>query len=64
MRTSIEIDDKLLKEAISATGAKTKRKAVELGLAALAKLKRQEQIRKYRGNLNWNDDLERLRTDR
>ena len=64
MRTNIEIDDRLLKEAIDATGARTKREAVELGLAALVKLKRQERIRRYRGKLNWDDDLERMRTDR
>ena len=32
MRTNIEIDDKLMKEAFRASGAKTKREAVELGL--------------------------------
>ena len=64
MRTNIEIDDKLLAEAIIATGAKTKREAVELGLAALVKLKRQERIRQYRGKLNWEGDLEQMRTDR
>lgn len=64
VRTNIEIDDRLLKEAIDATGARTKREAVELGLAALVKLKRQERIRRYRGKLNWDDDLERMRTDR
>lgn len=51
-------------EAISATGAKTKREAVELGLAALVKLKRQERIGKYRGKLNCDGDLERMRRGR
>ena len=64
MRTNIEIDDDLLADALDATGAKTKREAVELGLAALVKLKRQERIREYRGKLNWDDDLERMRRDR
>ena len=48
---------------MKATGAKTKREAVELGLAALVKLKQQEQIRQYRGKLKWRDDLERMRLD-
>lgn len=64
MRTNIVIDDKLLADAIKATGAKTKREAVELGLAALIKLKQQESIRAYRGKLHWGDDLERMRSDR
>ena len=63
MRTNIVIDDKLLDDAMKATGAKTKREAVELGLAALVKLKQQERIREFRGKLKWCDDLERMRLD-
>lgn len=63
MRTNIVIDDKLMADAIKATGAKTKREVVELGLAALVKLKRQERIRQFRGELKWRDDLERMRLD-
>ena len=58
MRTNIEIDDEHLAEAISATGATTKREAVEPGLAAQVKLKRQERIRQSRGKLSWDGDLE------
>lgn len=35
MRTNIEIDDRLMAEALAATGIRTKRKAVELGLKAI-----------------------------
>ena len=63
MRTNIVIDDKLMADAIKATGAKTKREVVELGLAALVKLKQQERIRQFRGELKWRDDLERMRLD-
>lgn len=63
MRTNIEIDDKLIAEAIKVTGAATKREAVELGLKALVQLKRQEQIRGLRGKLKWKDDLDRMRLD-
>ena len=63
MRTNIVIDDKLMAEAIKATGAATKREAVELGLKALIQLKRQEQIRGLRGKLKWTGDLERMRLD-
>ena len=63
MRTNIVIDDKLIAEAIKATGAATKREAVELGLKALVQLKRQEQIRGLRGKLKWKDDLDRMRLD-
>jgi Arc/MetJ family transcription regulator len=63
MRTNIVIDDKLITDAIKATGAKTKREAVELGLKALIALKKQETIKGYRGKLKWRDDLERMRLD-
>jgi Arc/MetJ family transcription regulator len=39
--TNIEIDDKLLAEAMAATGLRTKRKVVEAGLRMLAWHKRQ-----------------------
>lgn len=63
MRTNIDIDDRLMAEALKATGARTKREAVELGLKALIQMKRQEGIRGYRGKLQWRDDLERMRLD-
>ncbi len=63
MRTNIVIDDKLMKETLRLTGAKTKREAVELGLRTLVRLRRQEQIRRFRGKLKWRGDLERMRTD-
>ena len=63
MRTNIVIDDRLMAEALRATGAQTKREAVELGLKTLVQLKKQERLRRYRGMLKWRDDLERMRTD-
>ena len=51
MRTNIEIDDKLLKDALRYTGAKTKREAVELGLRTLVQLGKQVEVRKMRGKL-------------
>ena len=64
MRTNIVIDDDLLERAMSATGAKTKREVVELGLAALVRLKEQEEIRGLRGKLRWTGDLDEMRRDR
>lgn len=64
MRTNIVIDDDLLARAMAATGARTKREAVELGLAALVKLDQQSQIRQLRGRLTWCDDLDEMRRDR
>jgi Arc/MetJ family transcription regulator len=64
MRTNIEIDDKLMKDALRATGAKTKREAVELGLKTLVQLRAQEKARDLRGKITWEGDLNAMRTDR
>ena len=64
MRTNIEIDDKLMADALRATGLKTKREAVELGLKTLLRLRRQEEFRAFRGKLDWAGDLEALRLDK
>jgi Arc/MetJ family transcription regulator len=49
--------------ALKMTGLKTKREAVELGLKTLVKLKKQEQIRQFRGKLPWQGDIEKMRSD-
>ena len=64
MRTNIDIDDQLLMDAMKATGASTKREVVEMGLASLVRLKKQEKVRKYRGKLKWEGDLDQLRSEK
>ena len=63
MRTNIVIDDELMDRVLKLTGIRTKREAVEMGLKALLKLKKQEGIREFRGRLDWVGDLDDLRTD-
>ena len=63
-RTNIEIDDKLMKDALKATGARTKREAVELGLKTLVQLRAQEKARELKGKITWEGDLNAMRTDR
>jgi Arc/MetJ family transcription regulator len=63
MRTNIVIDDELMNRVLKLTGIRTKREAVEMGLKALLKLKKQEGIREFRGRLDWVGDLDDLRTD-
>jgi Arc/MetJ family transcription regulator len=62
MRTNIVIDA-LMAETLKATGLKTKREAVELGLRTLLRLRRQQEIRQFRGRLAWDGDLDAMRTD-
>lgn len=64
MRTNIVIDDKLMKDTLRMTGLKTKREAVELGLRTLLRLRKQAEIRHFRGKLNWQGDLDSMRLDK
>ena len=64
MRTNIVIDDNLMEQVQRATGLKTKREAVELGLRTLLRLRRQQDIRRLRGRLHWQGDLDAMRSDR
>ena len=64
MRTNIVIDDKLMKDALRLTGAKTKREAVELGLQTLVRLNRQAEARQYKGKLKWEGNIDDMRTDK
>jgi Arc/MetJ family transcription regulator len=61
MRTNIEIDDKLMKEAMRSANTKTKKATVEAGLRMLIQIKGQEGIRKLRGKVKWEGDLDELR---
>ena len=63
MRTNIVIDDRLMRAAMRASGTKTKRETVEHGLKLLVALKRQERIRRFRGKLRWEGDLDGMRRD-
>jgi Arc/MetJ family transcription regulator len=63
MRTNIVIDDRLMRDTLKATGLKTKREAVELGLRTLLRLHAQEKIRELRGKIDWQGDLDAMRTD-
>ena len=64
MRTNIVIDDRLMQETLRATGLRTKREAVELGLRTLLRLSKQAEIRKLRGRLHWEGDLDAMRRER
>ena len=64
MRTNIVIDDKLMADALKATGLETKKEAVEEGLKALIKLNKQADIRRLRGKIRWVGDLDDMRTDK
>ena len=64
VRTNIVIDDDLMSETLRVTGVKTKREAVELGLRTLVRLGKQAEIKRLRGKVQWQGNLERMRRDK
>jgi len=63
MRTNIVVDDNLMAEALKLSNIKTKKGVVETALKLLVQVKRQEEIRKLRGQLNWAGNLSEMRLD-
>ncbi len=63
MKTSVEIDDALVADALKVTGLTVQQEVIELALKTLIQMKRQETIRDLRGQLPWDGDLETLRTN-
>jgi Arc/MetJ family transcription regulator len=64
MRTNIEIDDELMREAKRLTGLTTKREAVDLALRELVARHRRLGILELRGRVHWEGDLETSRHGR
>ena len=66
MRTTLDIDDNLLKEAMKVSGATTKKAAVEAGLNELLRKKLREELISMAGKTELTvtlKDLERMRRD-
>jgi Arc/MetJ family transcription regulator len=64
MRTNIEIDDRLMREAMRRSGAGTKKSTVEKGLRLLVDMHAQTSVRRLRGKVKWDGDLDQSRLGR
>jgi Arc/MetJ family transcription regulator len=64
VRTNIEIDDDLMRQAMRRSGAATKKAAVEEALQLLVKTHEQTSIRRWRGKVQWEGNLKQLRRSR
>ena len=64
VRTNIEIDDELMRRAMRASGERTKRAAVERALRLLVDTQAQAGIRRLRGKVRWQGDLNASRRGR
>ncbi|RMA82616.1 type II toxin-antitoxin system VapB family antitoxin [Umboniibacter marinipuniceus] len=62
MRTNIVIDDQLMANALKATGLRTKREVVEEALKLIVRQRQQQSIKSLRGKLDWQGDLNELRS--
>jgi Arc/MetJ family transcription regulator len=64
MRTNIEIDDALMREAMELSGLPTKKAVVEAALRALIRLRRQRGILDLAGKVHWSGNLDESREGR
>jgi Arc/MetJ family transcription regulator len=66
VRTTINIDDGLMKRAMRVSGASTKRAAVQLALEHMVRRAEEQEtlIRSARGKFRWEGDLAAMRRDR
>ena len=64
MRTNIDIDDRLMRQAMRTSGARTKRAVVQEALHLLIQTRGQSSIRRLRGKVRWEGDLNSSRLGR
>lgn len=64
MRTNIDIDDALIREAMAATGLKTKKAVVEEGLRRIVRSERQLRALENMRGMGWEGDLDEIRRTR
>lgn len=64
MRTNIEIDDQLMRQAQRLSGLKTKRAVVEAALQMFVRVQRQKDVLKLAGKIHWAGNLDEMRESR
>jgi Arc/MetJ family transcription regulator len=63
MRTTVEIDDKLMARAMKATKSKTKKETIAKALEMVVRQNGQKRMLKYMGKVDWKGDLDAWRRD-
>ena len=61
MRTNIEIDDDLMKQALAESHARTKKEAVDMALRELIASRRRRRALDLEGKIDWQGDLDQMR---
>jgi Arc/MetJ family transcription regulator len=63
-RTNIELDEKLIKQGMKATGIKTFKGLVEYALEELLRREKQVGMLRFQGKVAWHGNLSAMRTGR
>jgi Arc/MetJ family transcription regulator len=63
-RTNIELDEKLVKEALKLSCLKTKKAVVHYALQELVRKKKRKRLLELEGKVEWRGNLERMRRTR
>ena len=58
MRTNIDLEDKLVEEAFSLTGLRTKKELVHLALRELVKSRKKKNLFDLSGQIQFSDDYD------
>ncbi|MGH7885388.1 MAG: type II toxin-antitoxin system VapB family antitoxin [Thermodesulfobacteriota bacterium] len=61
-RTNVVIDEKLLEEGMRVTGLKTYKELIDTALRDLVRREKQLGIRDLRGTIQWEGDLDEIRS--
>ena len=64
LRTNIELDEKLVKEAMKLTHKKTKKELVNYALEELLKRARRKRLLELEGKVEWTGNLDETRKGR
>lgn len=64
MRTNVEIDDELMREALRLSGLKTKRAVIDAALRMFVRVQRQADILELAGKVQWEGNLDESREGR
>ena len=64
LRTNIELDEKLVKEAMKFTNKKTKKELVNFALEELLKRFKRKKLLELEGKVEWTGSLDEMRSSR
>ncbi len=64
MRTNIDIDDRLMRQAMRQSGTRTKKATVEAALRLFVETHAQTAIRRLKGKVHWEGNLNESRRGR